>query len=145
MVVSWNYLKCIIAVSWNYFHEFQAVSWNYLKYIMTFSWNCLKHIRAIFWNYLKFSLRKLGVFHLHARAISQINGWILKLSLNTEVVFRVSLGYTQRNLFEIFLLNQPEIRLYLLFSDWFRSKRKSVWIQISREMVNTIWFRFYLI
>ena len=30
--------------------------------------------------------------------------------------------YTQRNLFEI-LLNQSEIRLYLLFSDWFGTKR----------------------
>ena len=46
--------------------------------------------------------------------------------------------YTQRNLLEI-LLNQTEIRLYLPFSDWFGSKRKSVWIQIYWEMVNTIW------
>ena len=47
---------------------------------------------------------------------------------------------TQRYLFWI-LLNQPEIRLYLPFSDWFGSKRTSVWIQINRKMVNTIWFR----
>ena len=49
-----------------------------------------------------------------------------------------------RNIFEI-LLNQSEIRLYLPFSDWFRSKQTSAWFQISRKMVNTIWFRFDLI
>ena len=47
------------------------------------------------------------------------------------------LGFTQRNLFEI-LLNQPEIRLYLLFSDRLGSKRTSVWFQINRKMVDTI-------
>ena len=36
------------------------------------------------------------------------------------------------------LLNQPEIT----FSDWFGSKRtQSVWTQINRKMVNTIWFQ----
>ena len=49
--------------------------------------------------------------------------------------------HTQINLFWI-LLNQPEIRLYLPFSDWFGSKWTSVWIQINRKMVNTIWFWF---
>ena len=48
--------------------------------------------------------------------------------------------YTQRNPFWIFF-NQPEIRLYLPFSDWFGSKRKSVSIQINRKMVNKIWFQ----
>ena len=37
-----------------------------------------------------------------------------------------SFCYTQKNLFE-FLLNQTEIRLYLSFSDWFETKRTSVW------------------
>ena len=31
--------------------------------------------------------------------------------------------------------------LYLPFSDWFGTKRTSVWFQINRNMVNTIWFR----
>jgi len=53
-------------------------------------------------------------------------------------------GYTQRNLFEM-LLNRTEVRLYLPLSDWFRTKLMSVWIQINRCMVNTIWFWFYLI
>ena len=51
------------------------------------------------------------------------------------------------NLFEI-LLNPPEIRLYLPFSDWFGSKRTvSVGIQVNRKMVNTatIWFQVDLI
>jgi len=50
----------------------------------------------------------------------------------------------QRNLSEI-LLNQHEIRFYLSFSDWYETKRPSVWFQINRKMVNTIWFRVDLI
>ena len=52
--------------------------------------------------------------------------------------------YAQKNIYEI-LLNRPEIRLYLSFSDGFGSKRTFVSIQINRKMVNTIWFRFDLI
>ena len=51
---------------------------------------------------------------------------------------------TQRNIFEI-LLNQPEIRLYIPFFDWFGSKRTSVWFQINGKMVYIIWFRVDLI
>ena len=51
---------------------------------------------------------------------------------------------TQRSLFEI-LLNQTEIRLYLPCTNWFGTKRTSVWFQINKIMVNTIWFRFDLI
>ena len=39
--------------------------------------------------------------------------------------------YTQRNILEI-LLNQTEIRLYLLFSDWFWTKRMSVCFQVNQ-------------
>ena len=46
----------------------------------------------------------------------------------------------QRKLFGILLI-QTEIRLWLPFSYWFGSKRMSVWIQINRKRVNTIWFR----
>ena len=49
--------------------------------------------------------------------------------------------YTHREI----LLNQTEIRLYLSFSNWFGTKRTSVWFQINQKMVNTIWFRFDLI
>ena len=45
---------------------------------------------------------------------------------------------TQRNFFEI-LLSQPEIRSYLPFFDWFGTKRTSVWFNINRNMVYTIW------
>ena len=45
---------------------------------------------------------------------------------------------TQRNIFEILLI-QPEIRLYLPFSDWFGTKRTFVWFQTIQKMVNTIW------
>ena len=51
--------------------------------------------------------------------------------------------YTQRNLFE-FLVNQTEIRMYLPSSDWFRTKRNSLWCQMNRKVVNMIWFRFDL-
>ena len=54
------------------------------------------------------------------------------------------LRVSQRNLFVI-VLNQTEIRLYLPFSDWFGTKRTSVWFQINRKMVNTVWFWFDLI
>ena len=36
------------------------------------------------------------------------------------------------------LLYQPEIRLYLPFSDWFRIKRTSVWLQNNRKMENAV-------
>ena len=49
--------------------------------------------------------------------------------------------HTQKCFFGILLI-QTEIRLYLPSSDWFGSKRTSVWIQINRKMVNTIWFQF---
>ena len=49
--------------------------------------------------------------------------------------------HTMRNLSEI-LLNQTQIRLTLPFYGWFVIKRTSVWFQINREMVNTIWFQF---
>jgi len=35
--------------------------------------------------------------------------------------------------------------MYLPFSDWFGTKRTSVWFQINRKMLNTIWFRVDLI
>ena len=59
-------------------------------------------------------------------------------------IYRYILAYrTQRNLFEI-LFNQPEVKLYLPFSDWFGTKLTSVWFRINRKLVNTIWFRFDL-
>ena len=47
---------------------------------------------------------------------------------------------THREIFSEFSLKQTQIRLYLLFSDLFRTKRKSDWFWIDRKMVNTIWF-----
>ena len=56
----------------------------------------------------------------------------------------LSCAHTQKNLFEI-LLNQPDIRFYLPFSDWYGTKRTSVWFQINWKTINTIWFRVDLI
>ena len=39
------------------------------------------------------------------------------------------------------LLNQSKIILYLPYSDWFGSKRMSVWTQFYRKIVNTIWIQ----
>ena len=52
-------------------------------------------------------------------------------------------SYAQRN----HIKNQTEIRLslYLPFYDWFGTKRTSVWFQIIRKMVNTIWIWFEII
>ena len=82
------------------------------------------------------SCRKLRLMHWGSFPLHRL--WrqaILPLNCKTQ---------TQRNLFEI-LLNQPEIWSYLPFSDWFGSKRTSVRVRINRKMVNTIWFRVYLI
>ena len=53
------------------------------------------------------------------------------------------LMYTQTNIFWI-LLNEPEIRLYLPFFDWFGTKRTSVWFQNQSENVkyNLTWVWF---
>ena len=64
-------------------------------------------------------------------------GWESRKSFGSE-------SCSQTNIFEI-LLNQPEVRLYLLFSDWFGSKWTSVWIQINRKILNTIWLQVDLI
>ena len=51
--------------------------------------------------------------------------------------------YTQRNRLLI-LVRSPETRLYWLFSEFIWRHTESVWLQINRKMVNTIWFRFDL-
>ena len=57
---------------------------------------------------------------------------------------KTRLNYTPRIFFKI-LLNQTEIRLYFPFFDWLGTKRTSVYLQMNRKMVYTIWFRFDLI
>ena len=61
----------------------------------------------------------------------------------TSITAQVGVFYTQRNFFE-FLLNKTGIRLYLPFSNCFRAKQTSVWFQINRKLVYTIWFQFDL-
>ena len=50
---------------------------------------------------------------------------------------------TQIEFFFWILLIQTEIRLYISFSDWFGTKRNSLWFQINRKMLSTIWFRLH--
>ena len=56
----------------------------------------------------------------------------------------VETSCTQGYLFEI-LLNQSEFRLYITFNDWYQTKQMSVWFQINRKIVYTIWIRVDLI
>jgi len=75
------------------------------------------------------------IFHLN-----YINNSLI-FHINISPWKRVELQYTHKNILEI-LLNLTEFRFYLPFSDRFGTKRMSVWFQINRNMVNTIWFRF---
>ena len=43
------------------------------------------------------------------------------------------------------VIKSNQNQIVLPFSDWFGTIRMSVWFQINRKMVNTIWFRFDLI
>ena len=62
---------------------------------------------------------------------------VQKLFQQSELLENI---HTHTEKFFWILLNQSKIRLYLPFSDWFGSKRNSVWIQFNRKMVNAIWF-----
>ena len=66
-------------------------------------------------------------------------------SLGIMSLLRQNLPSAHREIIFQILLNNTDIRLYLPFSDWFETKRTSVWFQINRKMVNIIWFRFDLI
>ena len=93
---------------------------------------------------------KLPFFFRYSNCYWTIDYWKWYLFMNTNPTRKTAVtnscprGYTQRNLFD-FSLNQPEIKFYLPFSYWLGTKRKSVWIQINRKMVNKMWFRFDLI
>ena len=41
----------------------------------------------------------------------------------------------------LLLVKSTGIKFYLPFSDWYGTTRISVWFQINRKMVNTIWFQ----
>ena len=65
--------------------------------------------------------------------VAMAGGWITNEPTRLNV-------HTRKSFLKPFL-NQPGIMLYLPCSGWFGSKRMSVWFQINRKMVNTIWFR----
>ena len=91
---------------------------------------------------LKSSLgRKATVSHNCLRRCRFFSSQMLHYSHSSA---NVKIWCTRRNIFQI-LLNRTELRLYLPFSDWFETKRTSVWFQIDRKIVNTIWYRFDLI
>ena len=97
----------------------------------------------IFWKLpLNTMLQRIFLYALEWREYLYIfyPGSIVERTWHYHTLRKVPLNiYTQRNIFQI-LLNQLQIRLYLPFSAWFGSKRTSVWIQINRKMVYTIWF-----
>ena len=96
--------------------------------------NCTKFHRSIWLlrTYENITYKYYNIYILH------------KIYIYMKYIACTKASYTQKYLFEI-LSNQTEIRLYLLFSNWFETKRASIWFQINRKMVNTIWFRLALI
>ena len=73
-----------------------------------------------------------------------VSNWCVRAIPNLSYSRRKIAG-TRRNILEI-LSNQTEIRLYLPRTDSFGTKQTpSVWFQINRCTVNTIWFWFDLI
>ena len=105
-----------------------------------------RYITGKCWAYNTIEMNSTHLPHPSTQRLSVHNACIISagagLSMLITLAGRVWMRtrYTQRNIFEI-LLNQPGIRLCLPFSDWFGTKRTSVWFQINREMVYTIWFR----
>ena len=98
------------------------------------------HMAEILTNYRRTKLT--AIIHCQIMIFTRCQ-WIPQLFLPFIHRKKKMAHYTQRNLFKI-LLNQTELRLHLPFSDWFGSKRTSVWFQISLKMVTTIWFQFDL-
>ena len=100
-------------------------------------------IKSQWRNILLFKTLFVNWFIIYPTKCTNISLWGYDWSYRHTICLRMCpavdrLSYTQRNLFEI-LLNQPEIILYLPFSDWFRTKRISVWFQIKKRMVRTHW------
>ena len=91
--------------------------------------------------------QKRKVFKCHQRALKLRKKWRYGTGRTQEsrkkrhTLRPHTLVTTHREI----LLNQPEIRFYSPFSDWFGTKQTSVWFKINRNMVNTIRFRFDLI
>ena len=79
---------------------------------------------------------------LSGRANSSATFYHAAVKGRCDINVEKSIGtlHTHRYFSEV-LSNQPEIRLYLPFFDWFGSKRSPVWFQINRKRVNTIWFQ----
>ena len=57
----------------------------------------------------------------------------LTVTINTGLI-----GQTDK--YFLIIVKSTVIRLYLPFSDWFRTKRKPVWSQINRKRLTIIWF-----
>ena len=87
------------------------------------------------------SFSGLVLWDIHLIWVGSI--WAIRLIKKTFEYFPPFRVHTEK--FFEFLLNQTELRLYLALSDSFGTKRTSVWFQIYRKMLNTIWFRFDLI
>ena len=73
---------------------------------------------------------------LHSPPLSEISK-----SYIYDVYLRYKISIWKTFYLPKILVKSTGIRLYLPFSDWFWTKRNSVWFQIKRKMVNTIWFR----
>ena len=102
----------------------------------TYRWDRISHASLT---------RNKNTYHLGIHFRYRYLGSIRHTFRDWDVAFFAPSVRTHREIFFEILLNKSEIRLYLQYSDWFGSKRTSVWIQINRKMVNTIWFQVDLI
>ena len=111
---------------------------------------------TLFWNHALFRFWARFARVRIIRFEWTIHRWIYVLHLlpiftfqfytTIPIIVTLCTVYTSRNLFQ-FLLNQTEIRLYLLFLDWFGTKRTSVWFQIHTLIiyfVQNVPFIYYL-
>ena len=102
----------------------------------TYRWDRISHASLT---------RNKNTYHLGIHFRYRYLGSIRHTFRDWDVAFFAPSVRTHREIFFEILLNKSEIRLYLQYSDWFGSKRTSVWIQINRKMVNTILFRVDLL
>ena len=126
--------NCFIA--WQYFREvLKLMGEKWVVLIINLFIEINSFISLIFCNIWRWNYGIIIVVNVETNNIQQ---W------HSEAMLRKLQKCTHRIFFFEILLNQTEIKLYLPFSDWFGTKRTSVWFQINRKMVNTIWFRLEL-
>ena len=120
-----GYFLCRIII-----HYMKNISLGILGTHWGLLWTSRYHIAVMFTGFQSPFVEPLGTILLWCLWRSRAFHWAHRKAVHNFVQNFV------RN-----LINQPEIRLYLPFFDWFGTKQTSVWCKINRKMVNTIWYR----